>query len=90
MCHGGRPLGDGWMDVELRYGLRRDDDAYSPLLGGGAALRAHLFNARAEYRKNLTPAMQMLASLEIGAQYANLPLFDLHSTAFHLGLRWQW
>lgn len=85
-----RPLGAGQVEAELRYGLRHDDDAYSPLLGGGAVLRVHSLNGRVEYRQNLTSAWQALVSLETSAQYANLALFDLRNVAIHTGLRLRW
>lgn len=85
-----RPVGAGQIEGELRYGLRHDDNAYSPLLGGGAALRVHSLSGRVEYRRNISPAWQALVSLETGAQYANLALFDLRNTAVHAGLRLRW
>lgn len=85
-----RPLGAGQVEGELRYGLRNDDDAYSPLLGGGAVLRVHSLGGRVEYRQNLTPAWQALVSLDAGAQYANLALFDLRNIAVHAGVRLRW
>lgn len=84
------PLGPGQLEAEFRYAGRRDDDPYSSLLHNGAALRAHAFSFRLEYRYPLGRHWHALADVEAMRQVSNIDLFTLDNVAGHLGVRWRW
>jgi len=85
-----RPIGPDGLELELRAGLRRDDQGYSPLLANDTPLTAHTLRARLEYRHALEGNAEAFLHTEIERQWATLPLFEWQRRAIHTGLRWQW